>query len=142
MSSPLPTHHFLVEWSGTRIGFSEVSGLGYEVEVIEYRDGASPEYSAVKMPGQKKFSDVTLKRGICAGDNEFAEWLETISMNTVEKRDVTISLLNNEHEPVVVWKLKEAWPVKIVGPTLDATSNEVGIEELVIAHEGLRIQNG
>jgi len=76
------------------------------------------------------------------GDNEFFEWLNTIQMNKVERRDIMISLLNENHEPVVVWKVKNAFPVKIEGPELKAESNEVAIESMEIAHEGLSIQNG
>ena len=60
---PLPKFHFSVDWGGTNIGFTEVSGLDVETEVIEYRQGASPEYSKIKMPGMQKFSTITLKRG-------------------------------------------------------------------------------
>ena len=67
---PLAKFHFSVEWGGTRIGFTEVTGLDVETEVIEYREGSSPEYSKVKMPGMQKFSNVTLKRGTFNSDNE------------------------------------------------------------------------
>ncbi len=142
MSHPVPVYHFTVEWGGARLGFSEISGLEAEAQTIEYREGSSPTYSVTKMPGLKKYSNVTLKRGIFAGDGEFAEWFKTIASSTVERRDVTISLLNEEHEPVMTWKLVNAWPAKLVGPTLNATSSEVAIEELQIAHEGLSVESG
>jgi phage tail-like protein len=138
---PLPQFHFQVEWGGQRLGFSEVSGLNIEVQVIEYREGISPEYSVVKMPGIKKYSNITLKRGIVPKDNEFFEWLNTVSLNQVERRDLVISLLNENHEPVMVWKAKNAFPVKLDGPQLDATANEVAIETLELTHEGLTIEN-
>lgn len=140
-SYPLPKFHFIVNWGGTRIGFSEVSGLNVENKVIEYRDGASPEYSKIKMPGMREFSNVTLKRGVFKGDNEFFNWLNTISLNTVERRDLSISLLNEKHEPVVVWKVHNAFPVKIQSTDLKADGNEVAIEQLELAHEGLSIEN-
>jgi len=68
---PLPVFHFRVEWGGTSISFSEVSGLNMETQVIEYRDGLSPDYSTVKMPGMQKYGNITLKRGAMQGDNEF-----------------------------------------------------------------------
>lgn len=139
---PLPKFHFRVEWGGSNIGFSEVSGLNIENKLIEYRDGASPEYSKIKMPGMREFSNITLKRGVFAGDNEFFNWLNTISLNTVERRDITLTLLNEKHEPVVVWKIKNAFPVKIQSTDLKADGSEVAIEQLDIAHEGLVIQNG
>ena len=138
---PIPKFHFIVNWGGTRIGFSEVSGLNIENKVIEYRDGASPEYSKIKMPGMREFSNITLKRGVFKGDNEFFAWLNTISLNTVERRDLSISLLNEKHEPVIVWKVHNAFPVKIQSTDLKADGNEVAIEQLELAHEGLSIEN-
>ncbi|HYX06081.1 MAG TPA: phage tail protein, partial [Bacteroidales bacterium] len=126
---------------GNKIGFTEVSGLDITTEVIEYRDGASPEYSKIKMPGQRKFSNITLKRGTFAGDNEFYNWFNTVTLNKIERRDLTISLLNEKHEPVVVWKVKNAWPTKITPTDLKSDGNEVAIETLELAHEGLAIQN-
>lgn len=74
------------------------------------------------------------------GDNEFYNWINTTQLNTVEKRDVVISLLNERHEPVAVWKAKNAFPVKVTGPTLHACGNEVAIETLELAHDGLTIE--
>ncbi len=138
---PLVKFHFQVEWGGTKIGFTEVSGLDVETEVIEYRNGASPEYSKVKMPGMQKFSNITLKRGTFATDNEYFAWWNTVKLNTIERRDITINLLNEEHEPVVTWKVKNAWPTKIQATDLKADGNEVAIESMEIVHEGLIIQN-
>lgn len=139
---PLSKFHFRVEWGGSNIGFSEVSGLSIENDVIEYRDGVSPEYSKIKMPGMRKFSNITLKRGTFASDNEFYKWLNTVSLNRVERRDLTISLLNESHEPVVVWKVHNAFPVKLQSTDLKADGNEVAIEQLDLAHEGLTMENG
>jgi len=141
MDYPLSTMHFQVEWGGTRIGFSEVSGLTYENEIIEYREGSSPVYHKIKMPGLRKYGNIVLKRGVIKGDNEFADWMRTIALNTVERRDITIALLNEAHEPVVVWRVANAWPVKIQSTDLKAAVDEVAIETLEIAHEGLSILN-
>lgn len=138
---PIPKFHFQVEWGGSKIGFTEVTGLDISTEVIEYRDGASPEFSKIKMPGQRTFSNITLKRGTFAGDNEFYNWFNTVNMNQIERRDLTISLLNENHEPVVVWKVKNAWPLKVTPTDLSAEGNEVALESLELAHEGLTIQN-
>lgn len=138
---PLVKFHFQVDWGGTKIGFTEVSGLDVETEVVEYREGASKEYSKIKMPGMQKFSNITLKRGTFKSDNEYFNWWNTVKLNTIERRDVTISLLNEEHSPVVVWKVKNAWPTKIQSTDLKADGNEVAIESLELVHEGLTIQN-
>lgn len=139
----MPVHYpntvfsFVVEWGGQRLGFSEVSGLTQENQAIEYRDGNSPEYSTMKMPGLRKFSNLTLKRGIVKADNDFAKWLFTVKMNTVERRDLIINLLDENRNPVVVWKITRAFPVKVEGPALKATGNEVAIESIELAHEGI-----
>ena len=138
---PIPVFHFKVEWKGKNVGFSEASGLTQVVQLIEYRDGNSPDYSTIKMPGLRKFNNITLKRGIAKGDNDFFKWLNTVKLNTIERRDLTISLLNENHEPVMVWKAHNCFPVKVEGPGLKANGNEVAIESIEIAHEGVTIQN-
>lgn len=138
---PLPKFHFLVQWGGTRIGFSEVTGLDIQLEPIEYREGSSPQFSKIKMPGLQKFSNITLKRGTISDDKEFYTWIKTVKMNTIERRDLTISLLNENHEPVISWKVMNAFPIKVQASDLKADGNEVAIETIEIAHEGLDIMN-
>src|SRR6266852_284600 len=116
----LPVFHFTVDWRGTRAGFTEVTGLTQEVQVIEYRDGSFPEFSTQKQEGMKKYSNIVCKRGIYKGDNEYFKWLSTVRLNTAERRDLIISLLNDKHEPVMVWKVHNAFPVKVEGPQLKA----------------------
>jgi len=137
---PLPKFHFQVEWGGSKIGFSEVTGLGVETEVIEYRSGDMKDYAKTKMPGMQKFGNITLKRGVFQTDNEFYKWWNTVKLNEIERRDLIISLLDSEHNPRVVWKVRNAWPVKIQSTDLKADGNEVAIETLEVAHEGLTIE--
>lgn len=136
---PLAKFHFRVEWGGERLGFTEVTGLDMQVEAIEYREGSSPEYSKIKMPGMHKFSNITLKRGSVAGDSDFYKWVNTINLNQAERRDVIISLLNETHSPVLSWKAKNTFPVKLQASDLKADGNEVAIETLELAHEGLSL---
>jgi phage tail-like protein len=138
---PIPVFHFTVDWGGANVGFSEVTGLTQEIQVIEYRDGKSPDYNTVKMPGLRKVANIVMKRGISKGDNDFFKWLNTVKLNTIERRDLTINLLNENHEPVVTWKVLQAWPVKVEGPGLKATGNEVAIESIELAHEGITLEN-
>lgn len=142
MAYPLPAFHFQVDWQGTSLAFSEVTGLNYEAQIIEYRDGLNPEYSMQKMPGLKKYGNITLKRGVFAGDNEFYDWMAEIKLNKPERRDVIISLLDEDHNPVMTWKVTNAWPTKITSPDLKAGGNETAIETLELAHEGVTIENG
>jgi phage tail-like protein len=138
---PLPKFHFLVQWGGERIGFTEVTGLDIQVEAIEYREGSSPEYSKIKMPGMQKYSNITLKRGSMLGDSDFYKWINTTSLNTAERRDIIISLLNEMHAPVITWKAKNAFAIKVQASDLKSDGNEVAIETLELAHEGLNILN-
>jgi phage tail-like protein len=133
-------YHFTVEWGGSRIGFTEVSGLDIEIEAVSYREGSNPQDHVNKIPGMRKFSDITLKRGIVRGDNDFFKWINTKEIDNIERRDLTISLLDGQHQPVVVWKVNNAFPVKYEGPTLVAQSSELAIETLVITHEGIRVE--
>ncbi|MEM0997101.1 MAG: phage tail protein [Bacteroidota bacterium] len=137
---PLSSFHFAVVWGGVNVSFQEVSGLNINYEKIAYRGGASPEYNDTVMPGRPSFDDVVLKRGIFRGDSDFYRWITTIRLNNVDRRDLTISLLNSEHAPVVTWKIKNAWPMKVEGPTMNAGGNEVAIESITLAHEGLTVE--
>src|SRR5690348_13548354 len=99
---PLPKFHFELEWGGTRLGFTEVTGLDFETEVIEYREGNLPSYNKTKQPGLTKYTDVTLKRGIILDDLEyFTQWEKTAMFQEIKekyRRTVTIKLLNEEHK--------------------------------------------
>jgi phage tail-like protein len=145
---PLPKFHFQVEWGdGFRIGFTEVSGLDFETEVIEYRAGDSLKYNKSKQPGLTKYSDVTFKRGIFEGDHDYFKlWKETYyfqegnKVSSRYRRTITIKLLNETHQPVITWQLTNAWPKKITSTDLKADASEVAIETMEVAHEGLTIQ--
>jgi phage tail-like protein len=138
---PLTALHFQVSWgdSNNTVAFSEVSGLTLESEPIEYRAGDDITLTVRKIPGLKKYGNVTLKRGILSSENGFWAWWNTIRSGKVERRTVTISLLNEEHKPVMTWEIQQAWPVKVEGPSLNAKGNEIAIETLEFAHEGMKI---
>ena len=143
---PLPVFHFEVDWGGARIGFTEVSGLKLSTEVIEYREGINPAYRVQKQPGMQKFDNLTFKRGIFLDDNEFYDWwneirANTINGNTIARRDITVKLLNEDHDPVVVWNIESAWPVSVEGPGLNASNSEVAIETLEVAFENMTVAN-
>ncbi|WP_162054735.1 phage tail protein [Pontibacter pamirensis] len=144
---PIPKFHFLVQWGKDfRIGFTEVSGLDFETEVIEYREGSSKAYSSIKMPGRQKFSNVTLKRGTFEGDYDFyLEWRKTYYFQEGNqtgsrfRRNVEIMLLNENHDPIITWTLQNAWPSKVQSTDLKADASEVAIETMELVHEGLTI---
>ncbi len=138
---PVPKFHFQVEWGASKVGFTEVTGLNVERDVIEYREGSSKEYSKIKMPGLTTYSNLTLKRGSVAKDNDLFKWWVSNKLETIDRRDITISLLNEEHEPVITWKVKNAWPSKVESTDLNSDDNNVAIETMEIVHEGLTIEN-
>lgn len=137
---PLPKFHFKVEVEGgISASFQEVSGLDTEVDVVEYRHGDSPEFSTIKMPGLRKSSDVTLKKGTFTGDIDFYEWFAENNMNTIERRTVQIMLLNESGDAEIIWTLTNAFPKQVQGTDLNSQSSDVAVETLVLAHEGLAI---
>ncbi|MDR0368501.1 MAG: phage tail protein [Bacteroidales bacterium] len=139
---PLPKFYFSVEIATLNANFQEVSGLDAEAQIIEYRHGDNPEFSTIKMPGIKKYGNITLKKGIFKSDNKFWDWFNAIKMNTIERQPVTIKLLDEEGNPTMTWTLTNAWPTKITGTDLKSDGNEVAVETLEIAHEKLEIANG
>jgi phage tail-like protein len=138
---PMPKFHFEVKWDSEVMSFQEVSGLDLEAQPIEYRHGDSKEFSVIKMPGIKKTGNVTMKKGIFKSDNKFWDWFSQIKMNTIKRVPVTISLLDESGDPTMVWTLANAWPTKITGTDLKSDGNEVAIDSIEIAHEGLTIDN-
>ncbi|MCR5568440.1 MAG: phage tail protein [Paludibacteraceae bacterium] len=139
---PLPAFYFKVEIEGIgEIAFKEVSGLSAEAQVIEYRHGNSKEFSTIKMPGLKKFGDVELKKGVFVQDNKLFDWFNMIKMNTIERKTVTISLLDESGSATMVWTLKNAWPSKVTGVSLKSDGNEAAVESITVVSEGLEIKN-
>jgi phage tail-like protein len=139
---PIPKFRFEVEWDSAVMSFQEVSGLDIEAQPIEYRAGDSKVFSVTKMPGIRKHGNVTMKKGIFKSDRKFWDWFNQIKMNTIVRKPVTIRLLDEAGNPTMVWTLANAWPTKITGTDLKAEGNEVAVETIEIAHEGLTMANG
>jgi phage tail-like protein len=138
---PLPKFHFQVKWDDTELAFQEVSGLDIETEVLEYRAGNNPVFSKVKMPGMIKSGNITMKKGVFVKDNALWDWFAEIKMNVIKRKALTISLLDETQAPTMVWKVQNAFPVKITSTDLKAEGNEVAVESVEIAHEGFVIEN-
>ncbi len=149
---PVAKFRFKVSWDKQppsqeeNIGFTEVSGLDYSVDPIEYRDGRDPNLSKIKMAGLRKFSNVTLKRGVFLGVNgDFNAWMDGANPNSIRtrgdyRRTVTITLLNEAATEVVTWTLLNAFPIKVQYNDMKADGNEVAIETLELAHEGVTVE--
>jgi phage tail-like protein len=138
--NPYLNFNFLVDLGfGDEMGFSEVEAASGDIEVIEYREGADRVNSARKLPGLAKYPSVTLKRGI-TGRTDLFEWWKAVRDGQIQRRNVTITLLDEQRQPVLRWLLRNAWPVKVEGPWLNASANEVAIESLELAHDGLELE--
>jgi phage tail-like protein len=143
--NPYSNFNFVVLLGDTEVAaFSEVSGLDSENTPIEYREGADSINSMRKLPGIEKYSNVSLKRGI-TGSLALWNWRKEVrdSTSTIPPRkEVTILLLNEKHDrdkPAMTFKLRNAWPTKITGPSLNAKGNDIAIEQLDLVHERLEI---
>ena len=134
---PFKNFSFLVEIDGVAAAaFTSVSGLAAEVEVIEYRELGGPR--SIKLPGRFRYPNVTLRRGLTTS-RDLWNWWQTVRDGTIQRRTVLIVLLDDSGQPVLRWSLREAWPVKWELSELDASKNEVAIETLELAHEGLEL---
>ena len=144
--NPYSAFNFLVELGGAQGdgaagsivgGFSDVSGLGMDVNYSEYRNGNERFNTPRKVPNTHKLDDVTLKRGL-VGSTDLFEWVKTVRGGTADARSVTITLLDEARNPVAAWRLRNAQPKKWAGPTLASKGGgEVAMEELHLVHEGI-----
>ncbi len=133
---PYRAYHFLVEIDGiTSAGFRECSGLDVSADPIEYREG-SDRTTTRKLPGLAKYGNISLKRGT-TDDAQLWQWCKKAIDGQVERKNGSIILLDDTGAEKVRWNFREGWPTKWTGPSFNATGNEVAIESLDIAHEGL-----
>ncbi len=139
LTYPLPKFAFQVKWDDAEFVFSEVSGLTAESQVIEYRSGNSKMNSTVKMPGLLKYGNVTLKKGMFKDDKTMWEKFKALNMNTIKRETILISLLDEERHVVMSWTLLNAFPVKITVTDMKSDANEVALESIELAHEGLSL---
>ncbi|VAV97484.1 hypothetical protein MNBD_ALPHA04-1388 [hydrothermal vent metagenome] len=145
--TPYGAYNFLVEMgddppSNTALGgFSDVSGIGTEVTLMEYRQGNDKENRVRKIPGLHKSSDVTFKRGLM-GLKNFWTWIEATRTDPHTQRNLSITLNDEQGNAVMRWKLFNARPMKWTGPTLAAKGgSDVAMEELVVASEGFEFSD-
>lgn len=141
---PLPKFHFKVTFGDSEFNCTEVSGLDFEREVIEYRAGADREYHKSKQPGLSKYSNITVKRGSFEDKSKefYDQWIKTVYFQEGEevyRGDLTISMLNENHEPVITWKAERAYITKIQSTDFKADGNENAIETAEFVHEKLSL---
>lgn len=141
-TAPYGAFNFIVNIDGDEFGgFSDVSGIGTELTIAEYRNGNDRENHVRKIPGVHKVSDVTCKRGI-VNSKSLWDWIkQSRTAGPAAQRNVTITLLDEARAPVQVWLLRNVLPMKYSGPTLAAKGGgDVAMEELVLSAEALEIE--
>ena len=138
-NDPYASFNFEVSVGGAKASFSEVSGLSTETASIPYRNG-DEDITVRKLPGLKTFSNITLRRGLTKDDTLW-KWRQTVLDGKTERRNGTISLLNEARELAMVWEFREGWPSRWEGPSMNATGEDVAIEALEITCEYIAPQS-
>ena len=146
LDRPYSQFNFRVSWddldeNSAQAGFQEVSGLGMEIAIAEYRAGNAATNEPVKITGTVKTPDVTLKRGVIGELNTIYNWLNEIRNGSqTALKNVTIKLMSEDRETVAqTWRLLNARPMKYTGPGLDGKKGESAIEELVLCAERIEL---
>ncbi len=138
---PIGSMHFTVQFDGLgEIAFQKVSGLKMTYQVVEYRAGNSIQIAPVKMPLGQQSSDVRLSKGMFKDDDHLINYFQSVRLNTIERLTVSIRLLDEEHNPLFIWNLRNAFPKEISFGEFDAMKGTFAIEEIVLAHEGLQME--
>lgn len=138
-NDPYGQFNFVVEIDGVvKGGFSEVSGLTTDANIIEYREGNEQQGTTRKLPGLMKYNNIVLKRGWTA-DRSLWEWRKKVIDGRTERTGGSIVLLDEARQEALRWNFREGWPSKWEGPALNGKTSEVAVETLEIAHEGLEL---
>ncbi len=133
---PYRIFRFLVEIDGiVQAGFSECSGFGSNVEVIEYREGGEP-ITVRKLPGKVSYTDITLKWGT-TDSRELYDWHRSVIVGEIQRKNGSIIVLDDVGQPKVRWNFFNAWPSKYDAPDFNAKGNDVAIDTLTISYERL-----
>ena len=137
---PYRAFNFQLQIDGVPLGaFSEASGLTAEGDAVDYREGTDKQSNVRKLVGLRKYANLTLKRGYTQ-DKSLWQWYSNIVNGSPDRRNVTIVLMNEAHQPVLRWHAENAWVNKIEGPSFKAAGNEIAMESVELVHEGLTIE--
>lgn len=136
---PFGNYNFMVELDGlTTAGFKECAGIESSVDSFDYREGTDPGNIARKLPGQRKASAITLKRGM-TDSRALWDWHQKAVSGNLERHSISIILRDETGAEQIRWNVKNAWPTKWTGPNLDAGASEAAIETLELVHEGIEV---
>jgi phage tail-like protein len=135
-TDPYTSSRYLVEIDGiVQAGFSECSGVGSRVEVVEYREGGEPA-QVRKLPGRVSYPDIVLRWGV-TDSHELVDWHRTAVTGTVQRKNGSIVLLGEDGQERLRWNFFAAWPSGWDGPAFSARSNDVAINTLTVTCERL-----
>jgi phage tail-like protein len=138
-NDPLASFNFIVTVENMRAGFSEIGGLATETDIIEYREG-SEDIRVRKIPGKKKFTNISLKRGYTPDGKDLWNWRKKVMDGKTQRLGGTITLLDEAKNPALTWEFTDGWPSKWAGPAFNAKNNDIAIEEMEICVEGLKLR--
>jgi len=137
---PYRSFNFQLEIDGVPLGaFAEASGLTDEGDAVDYREGTDKQNNVRKLVGLRKYTNIMLKRGYTQDDSLW-RWYGNIVSGEPDRRNVTIVLRNEAHQPVLRWHAENAWVNKIEGPSFKASGNEIAMESVELVHEGLTLE--
>ncbi|ROS01082.1 phage tail-like protein [Sinobacterium caligoides] len=135
---PILTYRYRITVGEEVMAFSKVSGLKTSREEIDYKDGMG---GRVSMSGEKSDLDFTLSRGVVSKESQLWAWLNQASTNRLEKKDISISLINETGtELLITWNILNAFPTGLSAPDFDSTSNDVALEELSLSADSMTIE--
>jgi phage tail-like protein len=143
---PLPVYNYRVEIAGQAVAFSEVSGLNITYETTTYKESpvesGAPGPRVMHMPAQGTPPTITLNKGLVRGTSvaTFYSWINAIQINQVEKKDIYIRLCDENGDPVISWKVTNAFPTTLNAPSFDANSNDVAIESMELMGDRVSIE--
>jgi phage tail-like protein len=145
-SYPLPVYNYKVEINGKAVGFSEVSGLSINYTTTTYKESPTQGGAAgprkMIMPGQSGDIKITLKKGVVKSDSisSLFQWISSIQINQIEKKDIYVRLCDEKGEAVISWKVINAFPTQLDAPSFVASSNDAAIESMQLTGDRIVIE--
>jgi phage tail-like protein len=139
-TDPYRSFNFRIEVDGLNFGsFSECSGLTFDVDPVEYREGTDIPLHVRKLTGLRKFANIALKRGFTE-NNELWNWYKNVLNGVPDRRNGSVVLQDEQHNDVLRWNFENSWICKWEGPAFNATSNDVAIESIEICVERVELE--
>lgn len=137
---PFGGYNFAVELDGiTRMGFKQCSGLDSTTSATKYREGTDASLASRQIPGTLSYSNITLQRGI-TDDRALWDWRAAVAAGSLTRRTISIILRDDAGNEKIRWNIRNCWPTRWSGPSFDATSDSIAVEQLELAHEGIEVQ--